>query len=37
MMNTTLAQLRDLKLAGMLQAVEEQLTGNNSLAAPARR
>ena len=28
MMNTTLAQLRDLKLAGMLQAVEEQLAGN---------
>ena len=27
MMNTTLAQLRDLKLAGMLQAVEEQLAG----------
>ena len=27
MMNNTLAQLRDLKLAGMLQAVEEQLAG----------
>ena len=30
MMNNTLAQLRDLKLAGMLQAVEEQLAGNAS-------
>jgi len=28
MMNNTLAQLRDLNLAGMLQAVEEQLAGN---------
>jgi DNA replication protein DnaC len=28
MMNNTLAQLRELKLAGLLQAVEEQLAGN---------
>ena len=32
MMNNTLAQLRDLKLAGMLAAVEEQLSGSASTA-----
>jgi len=32
MMNNTLAQLRDLKLAGMLCAVEEQLSGSASTA-----
>ncbi|ODV11382.1 MAG: hypothetical protein ABT20_05875 [Rubrivivax sp. SCN 70-15] len=32
MMNNTLAQLRDLKLAGMLQAVEEQLAGGAGTA-----
>ncbi len=32
MMNNTLAQLRDLKLAGMLAAVEEQLSGNAGTA-----
>ena len=32
MMNNTLAQLRDLKLAGMASAVEEQLSSNASIS-----
>jgi len=32
MMNNTLAQLRDLKLAGMVIAVEEQLSSSASTA-----
>ena len=32
MMNTTLAQLRDLKLAGMVAAIEEQLSAGASSA-----
>jgi hypothetical protein len=32
MMNNTLEQLRELKLAGMLQAVEEQLAGGAGAA-----
>ena len=32
MMNNTLAQLRELKLAGMVCAIEEQLSGGASTA-----